>query len=134
MELVEIISNLLIFGSGLLFVVVAVSFLLSKVKKEESPELIGSFKHHTEPVLDNEHLNREQQMMREKQSTPAPRIYQLDQFKTHEVKVIRKINYLERLSDEKYYAQEMAKTKKRRYVVVNDQVNKSSHRAMNFYL
>jgi len=133
MELIEIISTLLIFGSGLLLVVVVVSFLLSKVKGEENPGHNGSHKLYAEPVFVKQSLNREQQMIRKKQSTPVPHIYQLDQFKPHEVKTIRKINSSERLSDEKYYAREIAKTKTRRYTIVNDQLKKSSHKAMNFY-
>lgn len=134
MELVEIISTILIFGSGLLLIVVIVSFFISKAK-EEIPDPLRYYKPVAKSNVGKQILNFEQQMMREKQSTPTPKIFQLDQFKSKEVKKIRKISSSERLSDERYYAEEISKSKTRptRYTIVNDQIKKSSNRAMNFY-
>ena len=135
MELIQIITTVLIFGSGLLLVVVVVSFLLSKVKEVDNHEQHGRGNFHSDPVYFHRSANREQLTMRNKQSMPVPKIFQLDQFKPHEVKTIRKRSSADRLSDEKYYSKEIAKTKTKtsRYTIVNDQIKKSSHKAMNFY-
>ena len=136
MELVDIVSTLLIFGSGLLLVVVVISFLLSKAREEENLDRRHSNKLHNRSKPSKQNLNYEQQMMRDKQFTPSPKVFQLDQFKPKEANRIRKISSSERLSDERYYAQKKDKTntKTTRYTIVNDTAKKQPNKVMNFYL
>lgn len=116
--------------------VVLVSFMLSKIKRLENHDEEKNVRLHSESGKVYRSLSQEELNLRIKKSASVPKIFQLDQFKSTEVKTIRKRSSAERLSDEKFYANEISKTKNKtsRYTIVNDQMKKPSQKAINFYL
>lgn len=134
MELIQIISTILLFGGGLLVFVVLVSFFSSKMKTKEedsqylkhkqeksSKDLLHQFKTVTPKLPRN---NREQ----------IPQIFQLEQLRPREIKVVRKPTVRETYTDESSVTKELRKlsNEKNRYTIVNEEQKKSRNKAANF--
>lgn len=134
MELIEIISTILLFGGGLLVFVVLVSFFSSKMKANEE---------------DSQYVRRKQQnsskdsMRRFKTVTPIlprnnreqlPQIFQIEQLRPREIKVVRKPTFRETKSEDSATSTEQRKitNEKNRYTIVNEEQKKSRNKAANF--
>jgi hypothetical protein len=139
MELVEIISNVLIFGGALLFFVVMISFILSKMKREENPAFSHRPKRLKKSKIETDNtVNDEQGIFRKNQNSASPQIFQLDNARQREIKIIRKPTALtrERKENSRPDSNLPAKTEGNgtRYTIVNDELKKSPIKAANFYL
>lgn len=139
MELIDIISNILIYGSGLLVLVIGISFILSRTKSEvkfnDAHQSSNSKLHERNPLP---RMNMEQSKLREDQTVAYPQIFRLDTLKPKEIKIIRKSSSSKRESQEKlrFDPKDLSKTNGNgvRYTIINDDLKKKSIKAANFYL
>ena len=134
MELIEIISDILVFGGVMLVLVVLISFFLSKAKLESGNAS-------TSKVLTNStaaqlRINNEQKDFRKNQSVVNPQIFQLNNYSSRELKIVRKRTVDTRDVQERMMPdnEHLVSTNgnRTRYTIVNDELNKSS-KAANFY-
>lgn len=139
MELIEIISDILIFGGVLLILVVLISFFLSKGKKEDERSNI----HRTLPNITTSfsvqpRMNKEQKAFRKNQTAAYPQIFQLNNYVSKELKIVRKRTVDTRdVQERRIFDDGHLKTTNgsgTRYTIVNEEIKKSSIKAANFYL
>jgi len=138
MELIDIISKILLYGSGLLVFVIVISFVLSKTKTEEKS--IISYQGHTyksQQTNPMQKVNNEQGVFRKNQTIAYPQIFRLEHFKPKEIKIIRKTTVTKRDSQEalRFDPKNLTRTDGNgiRYTIVNEELKKKSFRAANFY-
>ncbi|MHB8905089.1 MAG: hypothetical protein ACYC5R_05600 [Melioribacteraceae bacterium] len=134
MELIEIISDILVFGGVLLVLVVLISFFLSKAKLESGNT--SSNKALTNGTATQLRMNNEQKDFRKNQSVVNPQIFQLNNYASRELKIVRKRtvdtrDVQERMMPDNEHLIPTNGTRTR-YTIVNDELNKSS-KAANFY-
>jgi len=134
MELIEIISDILVFGGVLLVLVVLISFFLSKAKLENGNA--GANKALTNGTAAQLRMNNEQKDFRKNQSVVNPQIFQLNNYTSRELKIVRKRtvdtrDVQERMMPDNEHLISTNGTRTR-YTIVNDTINKSS-KAANFY-
>jgi hypothetical protein len=139
MELIEIISDILIFGGVLLIIVVLMSFFLSKSKKEVEqanihrslPSIKTSFNMHSG-------MNKEQQALRNNQTEAYPQIFRLNNYVGKELKIVRKRTVDKKETQERIMFDDgHLKTTNgngTRYTIVNEELKKSGVKAVNYYL
>ena len=139
MELIDIISSILIYGSGLLLLVIGISFVLSRTKtgykSNDIHQSSNSIFHERKPLP---RMNIEQNKLRKDQTVAYPQIFRLDTLKPKEIKIIRKSSSNRRESQEKlrFDPKDLSKTDGNgvRYTIINDDLKKKSIKAANFYL
>jgi hypothetical protein len=134
MELIEIISDILVFGGVLLVLVVLISFFLSKAKLESGNA--SANKALTNSTATQLRMNNEQKDFRKNQSVVNPQIFQLNNYTSRELKIVRKRtvdtrDVQERMMPDNEHLVSTNGTRTR-YTIVNDELNKSS-KAANFY-
>ncbi|MEW6703127.1 MAG: hypothetical protein AB1298_10485 [Bacteroidota bacterium] len=136
MELIQIISDTLIYGGGLLVLVVLISFLLSKTKREtEETNQITAQWNTPNPISDQRNYYRDQELIRKDQIIASPQINQLERYKPKEIKIIRMPTVAKSNMQEKIRMIEEIDLKERdgngtRYTIVNEKMKKhSSHTA-----
>ncbi len=139
MELIDIISSLIIYGSGLLILVVMISFVLSKTRTEEKPKISYKFAQPVHQTISPVRLiDIEQAISRKSQTESYPQIFRLDNVKPKEIKIIRKPTETRRESQEalRFDSKKQTKTDGNgiRYTIVNDDIKGKGFRAANFYL
>lgn len=139
MELIEIISDILIFGGVLLILVVLISFFLSKAKQGDERTNI----HRTLPNVSTSfsaqpRMNKEQQVFRKNQTAAYPQIFQLNNYMSKELKIVRKRTVDTRDAQERIMSDDRhlkaTNGSGTRYTIVNEEIKKSSIKAANFYL
>ena len=134
MELIEIISDILVFGGVMLVLVVLISFFLSKAKLESGNA--STSKVLTNSTATQLRINNEQKDFRKNQSVVNPQIFQLNNYSSRELKIVRKRTVDTRDVQERMMPdnEHLVSTngKRTRYTIVNDELNKSS-KAANFY-
>jgi hypothetical protein len=139
MELIEIISDILILGGVLLILVVLISFFLSKAKQEDERSNI----HRTLPNITTSfsvqpRMNKEQKAFRKNQTAAYPQIFQLNNYMSKELKIVRKRTVDTRdVQERRIFDDGHLKATNgsgTRYTIVNEEINKSSIKAANFYL
>jgi len=137
MQLIEIITDVLLYGGFLLLIVILVSFFLSRTKREEPAEIKRVIIH--QKLQMPRVINYDQAMIRN-QIPNAPQIHFINHQK--ELKVVRKPTVTERQAPENIYEREREKTSPRvtnengqRYTIVNEEQQKGKKaRVINFYL
>lgn len=139
MELIEIISNILIYGASLFVIVILISFVLSKTRTEEAPYNRYQAPQMTHPLISQPSVvNREQKTFRKNQTVSYPQIFQLDNIIPKEIKVVRKPTVAKRVIQEemRFDTKHLSKTDGNgtRYRIVNEEMKKSGIKAANFYL
>jgi hypothetical protein len=139
MELIEIISDILIFGGVLLVFVVAISFLLFKSKKEDNRTgIYKTSKNAQTPAGLQRRINKEQQTFRNNQTLSYPQIFQITNYTQQELKIVRKRTMDKRGMQERmiYDDAHLKATNGTgvRYTIVNEEINKSNIKTANFYL
>lgn len=139
MELIEIISKILIFGSSLLALVTLISFVLSKTRREEKPNNYHHSPQITTPLISQPSVvSSEQKTFRKNQTVSYPQIFQLDNTIPKEIKVVRKPTVAKRDIQEemRFDTKYLSKTNGNgtRYRIVNEEMKKSGIKAANFYL
>ncbi|MCX6170482.1 MAG: hypothetical protein NTX65_14145 [Ignavibacteriales bacterium] len=139
MELIEIISDILIFGGILLIFVVLISFLLSKNEREdERANIKKSYRSILTQNNLHSNMNIEQQAFRNNQTSAYPQIFQLNNYAHRELKIVRKRTVETRdiqdriLNDDGHI--KITNGSRTRYTIVNEEINKSNIKAANFYL
>lgn len=134
MELIEIISDILVFGGVMLVLVVLISFFLSKAKLESGNS--ATSKALTNSSAAQLRINNEQKDFRKNQSAANPQIFQLNNYTPRELKIVRKRTVDTRDVQERMMPdnEHLVSTNgsRTRYTIVNDELNKSS-KAANFY-
>ena len=134
MELIEIISDILVFGGVMLVLVVLISFFLSKAKLESGNA--STNKALTNSTAAQLRINNEQKDFRKNQSVVNPQIFQLNNYSSRELKIVRKRTVDTRDVQERMMPdnEHLVSTNgnRTRYTIVNDELNKSS-KAANFY-
>ena len=149
MELIEIIYSVLIYGGGALFAVVLLSFIISKMKGENVQASLAhepaSMTRPSDQLPLKGGINRrdftnpepslqfEQNEIRKKQIQPSPKIFQIDQRKQREIKIIRKPTF-HTFSERNREEEEREIGTNSRYLIVNEEMRKVKTRVMNFYL
>ncbi|MFA7227714.1 MAG: hypothetical protein WC061_01665 [Melioribacteraceae bacterium] len=137
MELVDIISDILIFGGSLLTLVVFISFIISKKKGDE---LIAAGRENKNSIDSDSRVNfgrgSEQKYLRANNSASVPQIFQLDNTRQRELKIIRKSTVTARDTQEnsriEFDQQTKADGSGNRYTIVNEELKKSPGIAANF--
>lgn len=137
MQLIEIITDVLLYGGFLLLIVILVSFFLSRTKKEEPAEIKRVIIH--QKLQAPQVINYDQAAIRG-QFANTPQIHYINRQK--EVKVVRKPTVTDRQAPENIYEREREKSSLRftngeskRYTIVNEEQQKSKKaRVINFYL
>lgn len=138
MELIQIISDTLIYGGSLLVLVVLISFLLSKTKSETEqsnytrPQLNAS-----NPIIAQRNLYRDQEPIRKDQIIANLQVNQLERYKPKEIKIIRMPTAAKGNMQEKIRMIEELDLKKRdgngtRYTIVNEEMKKHRTHAANY--
>ena len=134
MELIEIISDILVFGGVMLVLVVLISFFLSKAKLESGNA--STSKALTNSTAAQLRINNEQKDFRKNQSVVNPQIFQLNNYSSRKLKIVRKRTVDTRDVQERMMPdnEHLVSTNgnRTRYTIVNDELNKSS-KAANFY-
>ncbi len=134
MELIEIISDILVFGGVMLVLVVLISFFLSKAKLESGNA--STNKALTNSTAAQLRINNEQKDFRKNQSVVNPQIFQLNNYSSRKLKIVRKRTVDTRDAQERMMPdnEHLVSTNgnRTRYTIVNDELNKSS-KAANFY-
>ena len=139
MELIDIISNILLYGSGLLVLVIMISFVLAKTKSEEESTISyqGS-PYKSQQINPQQRVNNEQGVLRKNQTIAYPQIFRLEHSKPKEIKIIRKSTVTRRDSQEALRFDPKHPTRTdgngTRYTIVNEDLKKKSFKAANFYL
>lgn len=138
MKFIEIISDILLYGGGLLFLVVWISFLLSKKKVKEKRSAVKTVRSTIVPkIVLNDNGGEEQLYLRKNQSTSYPQIYNIESSRQREIKVVRKASAFARDGQIDYRQDSNSQMKAdgigTRYTIINEELNKSSHSAANFY-
>jgi hypothetical protein len=139
MELVEIISVILLYGSGLLVFVIVISFVLSKTKTEEEhirSYQVSPYKSHQINPLPK--VNNEQAVLRKNQTISYPQIFRLENIRPKEIKIVRKSTVTKRESQEALRFDPKHLTRANgngiRYTIVNENLKKKNLSAANFYI
>lgn len=138
MELIDIIYNVLIFGVGLLMLVIASSYILSR-KKDSSRgnNLTPKIKNRVPEKLANEKKalvdNAAVKHIYNRQSTKTnpqqyPKIFPLDQYKPKVVNIVRKQTFNEDFAHSELNTEKLKNSKKSsgngfRYTIINDNAN-----------
>jgi hypothetical protein len=135
MELIDIIYNVLIFGVGLLIIVIASSYLLSrksdlnrggnqtsKIKNGTSDKLVNDKNTIAENTAVKHIYNRQSAKTN---STHYPKIFPLDQYKPKQVNVVRKQTFNKDFSHSELNTENLKSAKKStgngfRYTIIND--------------
>ncbi len=134
MELIDIISTILFFGGGLLILVVLISFFSSKMRgdnqelyrknkrqSQASKNIIRPFKSSAPRLPGNT-------------GDQIPQIFQLEQIRPREIKMIRKPTVRETSTEEtaKSKEQQNANGEKNRYTIVNEEQKKIRGQVVNY--
>ena len=138
MELVDIISDILLYGGGLLAFVIVISFVLSKTKTEEESTISYQNSHYkAQQINPLQKVNNEQSILRKNQTIAYPQIFRLEHFKPKEIKIVRKSTVTKRDSQEtlRFDPKHPTRTDGNgiRYTIVNENLKKKSLSASNFY-
>jgi len=149
MELIQIIYSIIIYGGASVIVVLALTFTVAKTKGSNLNQLkaqkiviaqpnlaYSQYRYHTDvnsiSRTQNSHQS-EQTNLRKVSAQPQPQIFQIDQIKQRELKIIRKSTFHTATETTKELQNE-SKQSSTRYTVVNEQLNKSKAKVMNYYL
>lgn len=139
MELIDIISDLLLYGSGLLVLVIAISFVFSKTKTDENSVIsYNDYPYKYQQISTQQKVNDEQGALRKNQTIAYPQIFPLEHFKPREIKIIRKSTVTKRNSQEtlRFIPKLSTQTDGNgiRYTIVNEELKKKNFKVANFYL
>ncbi|PKL83648.1 MAG: hypothetical protein CVV24_03790 [Ignavibacteriae bacterium HGW-Ignavibacteriae-3] len=138
MNFIEIISSVLIYGGGLLFLVVLISFLLSKMKAEKNRGSVHPVRSQKVPKIGSkDNGGEEQNYFRKNQKNAYPQIYSIESSRQRELKIIRKATAFTRDGQESYRQDSDSQMKTggngTRYTIINNESNKAGSNAANFY-
>lgn len=145
MELIQIIFDILIYGGASLFVVILISFWISKARNNDLTRTSYSFPTLTTSSqigtlkLDSVKLNQqpanqqEQSRLRELSTNTQPKIFPIDRQSQRELKIIRKPTFHASTQTSEEFNVYQQKNNLR-YTVVNEQMKNAKSRAFNFYL
>lgn len=138
MDFIDIISEILLYGSGLLVFVIVISFALSKAKAGDFSVI--SYKgdnYKTRKIIPLSKINNEQGILRNNQTIAYPQIFRLENQKPKEIKIIRKSTVTKRDSQEsmRVDSKNFSRTNGDglRYTIVNEEQKKQSTKVSNFY-
>ncbi|NMB83158.1 MAG: hypothetical protein GYA14_15215 [Ignavibacteria bacterium] len=139
MELIDIIFKVLIFGAALLIIVILFSYLISRFKKKENPQI--ELVRQAKPLYaQNRVLNYEQSVLRKNVNNSPPLIFHVDQSKNRDVKIVKKTTYNDREFQENLRPKNINIVRKTqsngsRYIIINEEMNKDKKPfVVNFYL
>ncbi len=129
MELVQIISEILIYGGLLLIVVIAISFLLSRKKKElikNSMSIVPSVViTNRSPIV----VNQNQVLQRRNIQPQTPIVYQIDPRLNRDIRILRKPTVTKEEIQERIRQDENSFKRtngyKKRYTIINEEINKT---------
>jgi hypothetical protein len=148
MELIQIIYSILIYGGLALFVVVLFSFMISKLRTNNlshsdlptaviAAKYLNDMQHkyysNTGNQTTPQRLNQSEQTGLRKLSQVQPQIFQIDRSTQRELKIVRKPTFHTNLQSTKDLLNDTQRNNTR-YTIVNEQINNSKARVMNFYL
>jgi len=142
MELVDIISEILIYGSVLLVLVVAISFIFSRAKSKEIPVVSYQGSNYRSdritPMPKVAGVKIGPGILSNDQPKDNALIFRLENQKPKEIKIVRKPTSTR--GDSSDYPGSDFKNPARtngdsqRYTIVNEEINKQNNKAFNFYL
>ncbi len=128
MELVQIISEILLYGGALLIVVIAISFLLSRKKKEKIKNSISKVPSVVITNRDPVFTNQNQVLHRRNNQPQAPIVYQIDPRINRDVRILRKPTVTKKEIQERIRQEENSYKRtngyKKRYTIVNEEIKK----------
>ncbi len=131
MELIQIIYEILIFGGALLFLVIGISFLLSKTKKRSMKKTVNNV---VSAIIPQKNILISTQEEFWQKNNKADRngvvVYQIDPMINRDLKILRKSTVTKAEIQDRIKQEEMGfrKTKdnKKRYTIVNDEMRKTA--------
>jgi hypothetical protein len=136
MELIEIISTILLFGSGLLILVVLISFFISRLKKDDASNNLRVVESNSEKHKHRVHRINFAQSKKEK-PVHDPQIFQLKQIRPREINLIHKVSFKETGEKTRATKNESEKTNSNvngsRFKIINEEQKKSGNQAANFF-
>jgi hypothetical protein len=132
MELIEIISTILLLGGGLLVFVVITSFFISRLKKEDDANYSRRVNSSSVKQIRGSQRISFVQPTKEK-NIPNPQIFQLEQIRPREIKMIRKVTFKETLENARSNKNKFEKTNGDRYKIINEEQKKSRSQVVNFF-
>ena len=137
MEIIDIITEVLVFGGALLAFTVIFSFYLSKKKN------LADFSSHSvkiNSIKNNWYLHRsvENESQRKNQEPLHPQIFQIDQSKQLGIRIIPRsstANGDSNFNTNNHYERPASERNgTARYRIINDEIRKTEEKAVNFYL
>lgn len=138
MELIEIIFDLLVLGGALLLIVILVSYLMSR-NNNKNRKIGPETAIRPSSVIKNPAARKEQSDYRNNPIVNRPMIFEVDQSKSRELKIVRKYSLSDREDQ-----QNIPRSKKTgsgkpgptgsRYTIINEEIIKNKSRmAVNFF-
>lgn len=139
MELIDITFKVLIFGGALLILVILFSYIISRIKKKENPQI--EIVRQANPLFaQNRVLNYEQSVLRKNVNNSPPLIFHVDQSKNRDIKIVKKPSFNDRELQENQRPKNINIVRKtqsngNRYTIINEEMNKDKKPfVVNFYL
>jgi hypothetical protein len=134
MELIEIISTVLLFGGGLLVFVVCLSFFISRFKNESVANKNKRYTH----TGDNQRFSQPKIRFTQPKKTTSfitPQIFQLEQVRPREIKMIRKMTFQETINNAKERSTDSYRNNgnNNRYKIINEEQRKTTDKVVNLY-
>lgn len=131
MELVQIISKILVYGGAALVAVIAISFFLSRKKKDKIKNSINNVPSIVVYNRNSFAANNEQSVQRRNSTVNMPIVYPIDPRINRDVKILRKPTVTKKEIQERIKQEENSFKRtngtKKRYTIVNDEIKKSSN-------
>lgn len=130
---------MLIFCGALLIIVILFSYILSRIKKKENPQ-IEIVRQTNLLYAQKRVLNYEQSILRKNVDNSLPIIFHVDQYKNRDVKIVKKPTFNEREFQENFRPRNVNTVRKtqsngNRYTIINEEMNKDKKPfVVNFYL
>jgi len=133
MELIDIISTILVIGGALLILVVAICYLLSRMKEDPLPEDFSvNYFNPSLPKKGKKEVAPKTGSYSTPQPIQGPRIFPISKFGNEEIKAIRKIQVKETLTGRRssYTSGNKTNGSVPRFTIVNDEIKKFNDRAV----
>jgi hypothetical protein len=131
MELIQIISKILVYGGSALIVVIALSFLIARKKKDKIKNSINNVPSIVVYNRNSFAANNEQIVQRRNSTVNVPIVYPIDPRINRDVKILRKPTVTKKEIQERIKQEENSFKRtngtKKRYTIVNDELKKSSN-------
>jgi hypothetical protein len=138
MELIEIIFTILILSSAFLLIVILVSYIFSRIKRDETNNIKPS--NNLKPTYNKyNYQNQVPPLIRNNIHNPQPIIFHVDQFMNRDTKIVRKQTFSGRDIQGSLRLKSTNSSPKNpfngsRYKIINEELNKDQKPfVVNFY-